>query len=86
MQTLLTWGHVITMSVLALAVVCNVGGMAAIVFRLEVAETITKYADVWQPFFIAGILGYDAKSTVENAMKITKAVKGEEPSEETENG
>lgn len=83
-QTMLTWGHIITMSVLALAVLCNVGSLAAIVFRPEVAAAVTEYAKAWQPFFIAGILGYDAKSTVENAMKITNTIKSEQDGEEAE--
>lgn len=74
-QTVLTWGHIITMSALALAVVCNIGGLAVIVFRPEVAQAVTEYAEKWQTFFIAGILGYDTKSTIENALKIAKTAR-----------
>jgi hypothetical protein len=74
-QTALTWGHVITMSVLALAAILNIGGFFAIVFKPEIAEKLTAYAEKWQTLYIAGILGYDAKSTVENTLKITKSIK-----------
>lgn len=63
------------MSVLCLAALANISGLAAILFRPEVAETVCEYARAWQTFFTAGILGYDAKSTIENTMKIMKNVK-----------
>lgn len=90
-RTILTWGHVITMSVLILAAVCNVGGLAAILFMPHTAEAVTEYVEKWQMFFIAGVLGYDAKSTVENAMKITGSLRAlaqetENSESETKNG
>lgn len=74
-QTMLTWSHVMTLSMLMLAAVSHVSGLAAILFKPEVADAVCKYAREWQTFFTAGILGYDAKSTIENAMKIMKDVK-----------
>ena len=77
------------MSVLVLAALSNVSGLAVILFKPEVAEAVCEYVRAWQTFFTAGILGYDAKSTIENTMKIMKNVKetnqqGEET--ETQNG
>lgn len=88
-KTVLTWSHVMAMSVLLLAALSNVSGLAAILFKPEVAEAVCEYVRAWQTFFTAGILGYDAKSTIENTMKIMKNVK--EASEtnneqETQNG
>ena len=74
-QSVLNWGHVITMSVLALAALANIGGFIAILAKPDIAEKITAYAREWQGFFVVGILGYDAKTTVENALKITQSVK-----------
>lgn len=79
------------MSVLILAALANISGLAAILFRPEIAEAVCEYARAWQTFFTAGILGYDAKSTIENAMKIIKNVKEaaqttEETDNETQNG
>lgn len=73
-KSALTWGHVITISVLAIAAICNVGGLVAIFMQRELADAITRYVEAWQGFFIAGILGYDAKTTVENALKISRDV------------
>lgn len=73
------------MSVLALAAFANISGLAAILLRPEAAQAICEYAKAWQTFFTAGILGYDAKSTIENAMKIIKSVK-EDKENETQNG
>lgn len=79
------------MSVLALAALANISGLAAILFRPEISEAVCEYARAWQTFFTAGILGYDAKSTIENTMKIMKNVKeasqtADEPNDETQNG
>ena len=79
------------MSVLVLAALSNISGLAAILFRPEVAEAVCEYARAWQTFFTAGILGYDAKSTIENTMKIIKNVQAaaqtaDEPNDETQNG
>lgn len=63
------------MSVLILAALSNISGLAAILFKPEVAEAVCEYVRAWQTFFTAGILGYDAKSTIENTMKIMKSVK-----------
>lgn len=73
--TVLTWSHVMAMSVLILAALSNISGLAAILFKPEVAEAVCEYVRAWQTFFTAGILGYDAKSTIENTMKIMKSVK-----------
>ena len=74
-KTVLTWGHVITISVLAIAAITNIGGLIAIIISKEHAEAITRYAEAWQTFFITGIVGYDAKSAIENVLKISKSVK-----------
>lgn len=74
-QTVLTWSHVMAMSVLILAAIANVSGLAAIVLKPDTAEAVCEYARAWQTFLTAGILGYDAKSTVENALKITRDIK-----------
>ena len=73
-QSALTWGHSITMSVLAIAAICNIGGLIAIILKSDLAGPITSFVERWQGFYIAGILGYDAKTTVENALKITKSI------------
>lgn len=88
-KTILTWSHVMAMSVLLLAALSNISGLASILFKPEVADAVCEYARAWQTFFTAGILGYDAKSTIENTMKIMKSVKevnkqGEET--DTQNG
>lgn len=90
-KTILTWSHVMTLSMLALAAISHVSGLTAILFRPEIADAICKYAREWQTFFTAGILGYDAKSTIENAMKIMKNAKeaaqaNTAMSEEAQNG
>lgn len=90
-QSVMTWSHVMAMSVLILAALANISGLAAILFRPEIAEAVCEYARAWQTFFTAGILGYDAKSTIENTMKIIKNVKEaaqttEETDNETQNG
>lgn len=92
-KTILTWSHVMTLSMLALAAISHVSGLAAILFRPEIADAICKYAREWQTFFTAGILGYDAKSTIENSMKIMKEIKAAKAAakpdaeeEETQNG
>lgn len=74
-RSVLTWGHIITISILAIAAICNIGGLAAVVFAPETAIVVTNYVSAWQGFFIAGVLGYDAKTTVENALKITNSIK-----------
>jgi len=74
-KTVLTWGHVITMSIIALAAVMNIGGLIAILFAREIAQPIIQYAQAWQTLYIVGIAGYDAKATIENVMKINKSVK-----------
>lgn len=71
------------MSVLILAALSNISGLAAILFKPEVAEAVCEYARAWQTFFTAGILGYDAKSTIENTMKIVKSVKEAKSSQES---
>ena len=90
-QSALTWGHVITLSVLILAALVCAGGLIATVVKGEAAEQIVDYISAWQGFFVAGILGYDAKTTVENALKITQSIKSmqaelkkEETSSETD--
>lgn len=49
--------------------------LIAIIVSKEHAEAITRYAEAWQTFFITGIVGYDAKSAIENVLKISKSVK-----------
>ena len=75
LKAVLTWSHVITVSILLLAAIHNIGGLAVILFKPKIAESVINYTRVWQTFFITGIIGYDAKSTVENVMKIGKSVK-----------
>ena len=75
LKAVLTWSHVITVSILLLAAIHNIGGLALILFKPKIAESVINYTRVWQTFFITGIIGYDAKSTVENVMKIGKSVK-----------
>ena len=75
LKSVLTWSHVITVSILMLAAVHNIGGLVVIIFRKELADAVIRYTQTWQTFFIAGILGYDAKSTVENVTKIGKSIK-----------
>ena len=75
LQSVLTWSHVLTMSILALAALHNIGGLAVILFRKELADAVIRYTETWQTFFIAGILGYDAKSTIENVLKISGKIK-----------
>lgn len=89
LKSVLTWSHVITVSILLLAAIHNIGGLAVILFRKELADAVIRYASAWQTFFIAGILGYDAKSTVENVTKIGKSVRElreTAESADTENG
>lgn len=74
-QNALTWGHVITLSVMILAALTCVGGLAATLVNSDAAKQIVDYISAWQGFFVAGILGYDAKTTVENALKITQSIK-----------
>ena len=77
------------MSVLVLAALSNVSGLAVILFKPEVAGAVCEYVRAWQTFFTAGILGYDAKSTIENTMKIMKSVKEanqQSDEQETQNG
>ena len=74
-KTVLTWGHVITMSIIALAMVMNIGGLIAILCAREIADEITSYAEAWQTLYIVGIAGYNAKAAIENVMKIQKTVK-----------
>ena len=85
-QSVLNWGHIITMSVLALATIANLGGFIAILAKPEIAEQITNYAREWQGFFVVGVLGYDAKTTVENALKITQSVKSMKSATEKTHG
>lgn len=75
LKSVLTWSHVITVSILMLAAIHNIGGLVVILFRKELADAVIRYTQTWQTFFIAGILGYDAKSTVENVTKIGKSIK-----------
>lgn len=75
LKSVLTWSHVITVSILMLAAIHNIGGLIVILFKKELADAVIRYASAWQTFFIAGILGYDAKSTVENVTKIGKSVR-----------
>lgn len=74
LKSVLTWSHVITVSILILAAIHNIGGLIAIILDRNTADAIIRYTDTWQTFFIAGVLGYDAKSTVENVTKITKSI------------
>ena len=90
-QSAMNWGHVITLSVLILAALTCMGGLVGTLIKGEAAEQIVDYIGAWQGFFVAGILGYDAKTTVENALKITQSIKSmqtelkkEETSEETD--
>lgn len=75
LKSVLTWGHVITLSVILLAAVMNVGGLIAILCAKDIAGPITAYIETWQTFYIVGIAGYDAKTTVENALKISKSIR-----------
>ena len=84
LKAVLTWSHVITVSILLLAAIHNIGGLALILFKPKIAESVINYTRVWQTFFITGIIGYDAKSTVENVMKIGKSVKELKSSVENE--
>lgn len=84
LKAVLTWSHVITVSILLLAAIHNIGGLAVILFKPKIAESVINYTRVWQTFFITGIIGYDAKSTVENVMKIGKSVKELKSSVENE--
>lgn len=92
LKSVLTWSHVITVSILLLAAIHNIGGLVVILFQKELADAVIRYTNSWQTFFIAGILGYDAKSTVENVTKIGKSVqtiresKEKEASAESDNG
>lgn len=74
LKSVLTWSHVITVSILILAAIHNIGGLIAIVLDRNTADAVIRYTNTWQTFFIAGVLGYDAKSTVENVTKITKSI------------
>lgn len=88
LKSLLTWSHVLTVSILMLAALHNIGGLIAIILRKDLADPIIRYTETWRSFFIAGILGYDAKSTVENVTKIGNSIKElqENTEKEPDNG
>lgn len=75
LKSLLTWSHVLTVSILLLAALHNIGGLVMILLNKELADPVIRYTEAWKSFFIAGILGYDAKATVENVTKIGKSIK-----------
>lgn len=85
-KTVLTWGHIITMSIIALAAVMNIGGLVALLAAPDVAEQVTEYAKAWQTLYIVGIAGYDAKATIENVMKINRSVQELKNSAEQDSG
>ena len=51
LKAVLTWSHVITVSILLLAAIHNIGGLAVILFKPKIAESVINYTRVWQTFF-----------------------------------
>lgn len=71
----LTWGHKITLIGLAMSCSLMVAGIVLLVLYPSLANEITDYISEWLPFCISVILGYSAKSTLENGVKIYSAMK-----------
>ena len=86
LKSVLTWSHVITVSILLIAALHNIGGLIMILLDRTTADAVIRYTEAWRTFFIAGILGYDAKSTVENVTKISKNIAGLQDGKEEDNG
>lgn len=74
-KTALTWGHKITLTGLWMAGGLMFFGMGAVIGWPQYAENVIRYVGEWQPFCTSVVVAYNAKTTVENAMKIYNSVK-----------
>lgn len=82
----LTWGHKITLIGLAMSGALMAVGIVLLVLYPTYANEIIEYVSTWLPFCISVILGYSAKTTVENGMKIYSAVKDRKKETTEQNG
>ena len=75
MGAILEFSKKIAASILMLYALQMLAGIVAIIVDQSLAEPLTKYMETCKPVYIAGVLGYDAKAGVENALKISNAAK-----------
>lgn len=71
---------------LALIGVGYVGGLAAIFFRPDVSDALTKYASIFTPVWTVEIGLYGVGSTLENLQKVKAQVETLGTTETNENG
>ena len=75
-KSAMTWGHKITILGIALAAVLMIAGYVGILAFPDRADALITYVQEWMPFFVSVVLGYSAKTMVENAMKIRNVMCG----------
>lgn len=74
-KSTLTWGHKITLIGLGMSAVLMIGGIVLMVCYPDCAREIIDYIREWIPFCVSVILGYSAKTTLENGVKIYAGIK-----------
>lgn len=74
-KSTLTWGHKITLIGLGMSAVLMIGGLALLILHPCLGQEIIDYIREWIPFCVSVILGYSAKTTLENGVKIYAGIK-----------
>ena len=74
-RTTLTWGHKITLIGLGMSAVLMLGGLVLLILYPDAGQEIIDYIREWIPFCVSVILGYSAKTTLENGVKIYAGIK-----------
>ena len=69
-KSTLTWGHKITLIGLGMSAVLMLGGLVLLILHPYLVQEIIDYIREWIPFCVSVILGYSAKTTLENGVKI----------------
>lgn len=74
-KSTLTWGHKITLIGLGMSAVLMIGGLILLILYPDSGQEIIDYIREWIPFCVSVILGYSAKTTLENGVKIYAGIK-----------
>ena len=75
-KSTLTWGHKITLIGLGMSALLMIGGLVLLILHPYLGQEIIDYIREWIPFCVSVILGYSAKTTLENGVKIYAGIKG----------
>lgn len=74
-KSTLTWGHKITLIGLGMSALLMIGGLVLLILHPYLGQEIIDYIREWIPFCVSVILGYSAKTTLENGVKIYAGIK-----------